>query len=301
MIQIDLPFIDSDFGNTSEKTSNFYPIQSERHAEVVLERWKGGRESILLLVVRISTARQFLRGLTSHSNSTGWPTCYNYFTLRHRRLQHVVVTGRGRPGCRNVQPGDILESNPWAGCRAARAKFFCRPSYHAMASKSVVEHNLCRLYIVPTVVATVHRHVETAYTCTTTPLSFPRSWNAPFQVSSNGRGELGALKHLNGNLFRRPRGLLPPDQQNYCLDPSGLLDSPRVPVRRGDATSVPLNPIPRSEVNKKFVFHMVTLTTPFLDGAPDNRRQYIALQRGSKALPEPPSSAEPCQRGRAAV
>lgn len=46
---------------------------------------------------------------------------------------------------------------------------------------------------------------------------------------------------------------------------------------------------------------MVILTTPFLDGAPDNRRQYIAVQRGSKALPEPPSSAEPCQRGRAAV
>jgi hypothetical protein len=49
----DLPFEDSDFGNTSEKTSDLYPIQSERHVDVVLERWKGGRGSILL--VRVST------------------------------------------------------------------------------------------------------------------------------------------------------------------------------------------------------------------------------------------------------
>lgn len=50
MIQMDLPFEDSDFGNTSEKTSDLYPIQSERHVDVVLERRKGDRESILLLV-----------------------------------------------------------------------------------------------------------------------------------------------------------------------------------------------------------------------------------------------------------
>jgi hypothetical protein len=50
MIQMDLPFEDSDFGNTSEKTSDLYPTQSERHVDVVLERRKGDRESILLLV-----------------------------------------------------------------------------------------------------------------------------------------------------------------------------------------------------------------------------------------------------------
>jgi hypothetical protein len=183
--------------------------------------------------------RRFLRDLTFRSNSTGWSTCHNHFTVRHRRLQHVVVTGCGRPGCRPVQPGDILGSTPWAGCRAARAKFFCRPSYHAMASHLVVEHNLCRLCIMATVVATVHRPVRTAYACTTTSLSFPWSWNTPCQLSYNGGGELGAIRHLSGNLFRRPRGLPPPDQQNYHLDPSRLLNSPRVPVRRrGDATPI---------------------------------------------------------------
>ena len=54
MIQMDLPLEDSDFGNMSEKTSGLYPTQSERHVDVVLERWKGDRESILLLV-RVST------------------------------------------------------------------------------------------------------------------------------------------------------------------------------------------------------------------------------------------------------
>jgi hypothetical protein len=48
----DLPFEDSDFGNTFEKTSDRYPIQSERHVDVALD-WKGGRET--LLVVRVST------------------------------------------------------------------------------------------------------------------------------------------------------------------------------------------------------------------------------------------------------
>ena len=50
MMQMDLPFEDSDFGNTSEKTSEHYPIQSERPVDVVPERWRGGRESSLLLV-----------------------------------------------------------------------------------------------------------------------------------------------------------------------------------------------------------------------------------------------------------
>jgi hypothetical protein len=53
MIQMDLPFEDSDFGNTSEKTSDLYSIQSERHVvDVVLERWKGAS---ILLLVRVST------------------------------------------------------------------------------------------------------------------------------------------------------------------------------------------------------------------------------------------------------
>jgi hypothetical protein len=50
MTQMDLPFEDSGFGNTSEKTSDLHPIQSERHVDVIPERWKGDRESILLLV-----------------------------------------------------------------------------------------------------------------------------------------------------------------------------------------------------------------------------------------------------------
>ncbi len=51
---MDLPFEDSDFGSTSEKMSDLHPIRSERHADVVLERWNGGSESIILLV-RVST------------------------------------------------------------------------------------------------------------------------------------------------------------------------------------------------------------------------------------------------------
>jgi hypothetical protein len=220
-------------------------------------------------------ARRFLTGLTIHSNSTGWSTCRNNFTVRHRRLQHVIVTGRGRPGCRLVQPGGILRSASWAGCCAARAKFFCRPSYHAMASELVVEHNLCRLCIMATVVATVRRPVRTTYACTTTPLSFPWSWDTPFQVSYNGGGELGAIEHLGDNLFRRPRGLPPPDQQNYHLDLTPF-------AFRGDATVLPYHfssffnstPFP---VQKTYFTWTPILATPFLDGAPDNRRQDIVF------------------------
>ena len=183
--------------------------------------------------------RRFLKGLTFNLNSTGWSTCRNYFAVRHQRLRHVIDTGRGRPGYRPVQPGDILGSTSRAGCCATRAKFFYRPSYHAMASELVVEHNMLRLRVMSTVVATAHQPVKTAYARTTTRLSFSRSWSTPCQVSYNGGGELGAIGHLGDNLFRRTRGLPPPDQQNYHLDPSRLLNSPRVPVRRGDATAVP--------------------------------------------------------------
>lgn len=107
-----------------------------------------------------------------------------------------------------------------------------------MASELVVEHNLFHLGIMATVVATVHQPVRTVYACTTTPLSFSWSWNRPYQVSYNSGGELGAIKHLSDNLFRRPCGLHTLDQHNYRLDPSRLLNSPRVPVRRGDATPV---------------------------------------------------------------
>ena len=48
-----LPFEDSDFGNTSEKTSDLYPIQSEGHVDVVLERWEGDGKGILF--VRVSS------------------------------------------------------------------------------------------------------------------------------------------------------------------------------------------------------------------------------------------------------
>ncbi|KAF8493483.1 hypothetical protein F5888DRAFT_1636640 [Russula emetica] len=52
---------DSDFGNTSEKTSVLYPIQSERHVvDVVLERWKGGRECILLAGLLAATISLFI-------------------------------------------------------------------------------------------------------------------------------------------------------------------------------------------------------------------------------------------------
>ena len=271
MIQIDLPFEDSDFGNTSEKTSDLHQIQSERHVDVVPERWKGGRESIL--IVRVSKCGPIpLRGLTFPSTSTGWSTCRNHFTVRHRSLQHVVVTGRGRPGCRLVQPSGILGSNFWARCCTARAKLFCRSSYQAMASEFVVEHSLCRLCAMSTVVGTVHRPVRTIYACTTTPLSSPSSWNTPRQLSYNGGGELGTIKHFSDNLLRRPRGL-PPDQQNYHLDPSRLLNSLRVRVRRGDATQH----CPPFGGKIRIVFRTLTVATPFLDGAPDIRRQYTVF------------------------
>ncbi len=77
-----------------------------------------------------------------------------------------------------------------------------------MASELVVDHNLCRFGIMATTVATVHRVVRTTYTCTITPLSFPWSWNTPLQVSYNGGGKLGAIRHLGDNLSRRSRRLL---------------------------------------------------------------------------------------------
>ena len=56
MIQMDLPLEDSDFGDTSDKTSDIHIIQSERHVDVVLESkleiWKAGGKVIL---VRVST------------------------------------------------------------------------------------------------------------------------------------------------------------------------------------------------------------------------------------------------------
>ncbi|KAI0276855.1 hypothetical protein BGY98DRAFT_669333 [Russula aff. rugulosa BPL654] len=51
---------DSGFGNTSEKMSDLYPIKSERHVDVVLERWKDDRESILLAVLLAATISLFV-------------------------------------------------------------------------------------------------------------------------------------------------------------------------------------------------------------------------------------------------
>ena len=50
MIQAVFILKDRGFGNTSEKTWEVYPTQSEQHIDVVLERWKGDTESILLFV-----------------------------------------------------------------------------------------------------------------------------------------------------------------------------------------------------------------------------------------------------------
>ena len=52
MIVIQTVFIlkDRGFGDTSEKTWEVYPTRSEQHVDVVLERWKGDTESILLFV-----------------------------------------------------------------------------------------------------------------------------------------------------------------------------------------------------------------------------------------------------------
>jgi hypothetical protein len=55
------------FGDTSEKTLDLDPTQFERHVDVVLERWKGNTESILLFV-RVSILRaDSLRGLSFFS------------------------------------------------------------------------------------------------------------------------------------------------------------------------------------------------------------------------------------------
>jgi hypothetical protein len=51
------------FVDTSEKERDLYPTWSEQHVDVVLERWKGNMESILLFV-RVLRVRRFLRGLT---------------------------------------------------------------------------------------------------------------------------------------------------------------------------------------------------------------------------------------------
>lgn len=51
------------FVDTSEKERVLYPTWSEQHVDVVLERWKGNMESILLFV-RVLRVRRFLRGLT---------------------------------------------------------------------------------------------------------------------------------------------------------------------------------------------------------------------------------------------
>lgn len=41
---------DHGFGDTSEKTWQVHPTRSEQHVDVILERWKGNTESILLIV-----------------------------------------------------------------------------------------------------------------------------------------------------------------------------------------------------------------------------------------------------------
>ena len=100
------------------------------------------------------------------------------------------------------------------------------------------EHNLCRLGIMENV-ATIRRPVGAdAYTCTTTPSSFPWNWNTLWQGQYERGGELGAITQLNYTFFGRPRGLPPPNQQNHHLDPPRLPNSLRVPVRRGDVTPI---------------------------------------------------------------
>ena len=49
---------DPGFGNSSEKKGDLYPIRPEQagqHVDVVLERWKGNTESMLLFVRVVST------------------------------------------------------------------------------------------------------------------------------------------------------------------------------------------------------------------------------------------------------
>lgn len=104
-----------------------------------------------------------------------------------------------------VDQAVVLGSTSLAGCRAARAKFVCRPSYHAVASEPVDEHNLGRLGMV----ATIHRPVGTAYACIT-PLSCLLSRNTPSQGPYNGGDKLGAITNLGDNLSPPP-----PNQRNY--------------------------------------------------------------------------------------
>ena len=51
------------FGNSSEKTSDLYPIRPDpagQHVDVVLERWKGNTESIFLFVRVVFTCAPIL-------------------------------------------------------------------------------------------------------------------------------------------------------------------------------------------------------------------------------------------------
>jgi hypothetical protein len=54
-------FKDPGFGDTSEKARDLYPTRSEQHVDVLLERWKGNTESILLFV-RVSAYALIPRG-----------------------------------------------------------------------------------------------------------------------------------------------------------------------------------------------------------------------------------------------
>jgi hypothetical protein len=47
---------DPGFGDTSEKARDLYPTRSEQHVDVLLERWKGNTESILLFAGLLSAA-----------------------------------------------------------------------------------------------------------------------------------------------------------------------------------------------------------------------------------------------------
>jgi len=61
---------DSDFGNTSEKTSDLYPIQSEQHVDVVLERREGSRESMLIIagLLAVTTSVFVIEGYNTLSS-----------------------------------------------------------------------------------------------------------------------------------------------------------------------------------------------------------------------------------------
>ena len=79
------------FVDTSEKARDLYPTWSEQHVDVVLERWKGNTESILL-VVRVLRVRRFLRWADFPFDLTGWSTVSCCLAVRHRKLQRILVT-----------------------------------------------------------------------------------------------------------------------------------------------------------------------------------------------------------------